>query len=354
MTDPSSSKKRTDEIRQRRLHQEQMTQKGRRNTRRKVTMPSTPPVMARSAQLGTPSISNTIGNKKSNRSVKRRFDFALSIPGAEMRLPIFPQIHFGWRAASFILTIFLGFMLYHLWTSPLYRVDIPDVSGLKNLNFSDINSVIDVNGKSVFEVDAGQMQQKLVDAFPEFSSVSVIVELPQTVAISVTERTPVLVWQQGGLSKLVDAEGVTFPFRDNQVLNTYPTIYAQGDPPEIHLPKLDDYSLEIPGMDFLTGEYPLDLPISGKAEPFLLPEMVAAILEIANEAPSGSKLIYDPTIGLGWIDQRGWDVYIGNVEDLKMKLSVYDAILEHLKAADTRPEIINVAFVHAPYYRLQQ
>jgi cell division protein FtsQ len=310
--------------------------------------------MVRNLGVTSAPVSGVRLKDKASRRVKRRYDVALNMPGVEMRLPSIPQIRLGWRFASFIMAAFLGVVLYSLANSPMYRVEAAEISGLQNLSYSDVDSVLGVSGKSVFEMDAGQMRQELVEAFPEFSSVSIAVEFPQTVAITVTERVPVIVWQQGGRSKLVDAEGMTFPVRNDLALDSYPVIDAQGDPPALILPESSDSSSEFPQLDVLAGENPLDLPINGKAEQFLSQEMVAAILTISGGAPDGAALVYDPAYGLGWKDQRGWDVYIGDVEDIKMKLSVYDAILEHLKAADTRPTLINVAYVHAPYYRLQQ
>ena len=354
MTDSSRSNRRTDEIRRRRSRQSQKTKQSTRRTRRKYTAPTTPPVMVRNSGVTSASMSGVRLKDKPSRRVKRRYDVALNMPGAEMRLPAIPQIRMGWRFASFVMAGFLGIVLYYLANSPIYRVEEAEISGLRNLSYTSVDSVLDVSGKSVFELDAGQMRQELVDAFPEFSSVSVAVVLPQTVAITVTERVPVMIWQQGGRSKLVDADGMTFPVRNDLALDSYPVIDAQGDPPDLVLPDSTDSSSEFPGLDVLAGENPLDLPVNGKAEQFLSQEMVEAILTMAGSAPSGAILVYDPTYGLGWKDQRGWDVYIGDVEDIKMKLSVYDAILEHLKAADTRPILINVAYVHAPYYRLQQ
>lgn len=354
MTDSRRLNQRTDEIRRRRSKQVIKTKQNSRRTRRKVSSPSIPPVMARDSFSNTASWSGARVVDKSPRRTKRRYDIALDSTGAEMRLPAIPQFHVGWRLASFIMTVFLGFVLYHLWNSPTYRVEVAELSGLQNLSYQEVDSVLDVNGKSIFEVNAGQMRQELVESFPEFSSVSVAVTFPSTVAITVTERVPVLVWQQDGRSKLVDAEGMTFPARDGIALNSYPIVAAQGNPPALALPVPPDSSLEFLDLDVFAGENPLDLPVTGKAEPFLSVEMVSAILKTAKGAPSGAVLIYDPAIGLGWKDQRGWDVYIGDVEDIEMKLSVYDAILQHLKAADTRPSLINVAYVHSPYYRLQQ
>jgi hypothetical protein len=95
-------------------------------------------------------------------------------------------------------------------------------------------------------------------------------------------------------------------------------------------------------------------PAPTQATPLLAPEMVQSILLVSEQAPAGAKLIYDPIHGLGWKDRRGWDVFLGNDQDVAVKLSVYRSILDHLKGSENRPVIISVEYVHAPYYRLEE
>ena len=51
---------------------------------------------------------------------------------------------------------------------------------------------------------------------------------------------------------------------------------------------------------------------------------------------------------------RGWIVYLGDVQDFDMKLHVYQELIDHLKEANTRPALISVEYVHAPYYLLEE
>ena len=51
--------------------------------------------------------------------------------GAEMSLPALPHISLNWRMVSCALVLLLGFALYQLWTSPDYRVDAAQVTGLQ-------------------------------------------------------------------------------------------------------------------------------------------------------------------------------------------------------------------------------
>ena len=108
MTDSSRSNRRTDEIRRRRSRQSQKTKQSTRRTRRKYTAPTTPPVMVRNSGVTSASMSGVRLKDKPSRRVKRRYDVALNMPGAEMRLPAIPQIRMGWRFASFVMAGFTG------------------------------------------------------------------------------------------------------------------------------------------------------------------------------------------------------------------------------------------------------
>ena len=341
---------RTDIIRERRGSRAQQT----RNKLSRQSQPhdslSPPPVMTRHAALS--------GATRPLRRAKRRYDISLNAPGAEMSLPSLPIIYPGWRLVSFALVVLLAVVLYQFWNSAQYRVDAVDVIGLQRMTAGDINAVLGVTGKPIFTLDAAAMQQQLNNAFPEFAAVAVDIELPHTVAITVTERLPVLVWSQGGKLELVDADGVAFELRQGGSAAGYPVIEALGDPPALPQP-LDEPAaqrIELDGvLNYLTpgSEVIPGLTVLSSARPFLSPGMVSAILLMAKQSPDDAPLIYEPQHGLGWRDKRGWSAYFGDVQEVPMKLYVYRAIVQRLKAEDTRPVLISVENVHAPYYRLE-
>ena len=65
------------------------------------------PVLVRGDRRTTP-----LRYSSKNKRVKRRYDVALSTPGAEIRLPSLPRFQVGWRILSAILVGLLGYMLY--------------------------------------------------------------------------------------------------------------------------------------------------------------------------------------------------------------------------------------------------
>jgi hypothetical protein len=289
------------------------------------------------------------GNYKKNR---RRIDVPLNVTGAEMRLPSLPQVHIGWRVISFALLVVLSYMVYIGWNSQDFRIDVANITGLHNITSRDVNSVLGVTGKSIFTLDRLEMQNKLLESFSEFSSAAVVLDLPNTVNIAVTERIPVLVWSHDSQSVLVDENGKAFPLR-NDVFDQglYPIIEAQEEPPQLDPTESKQASLEfdLTGLQF--AESKLSDDETGR---LLSPEMVAAVLLLDEHTPDGATLSYDNTYGLSWKDRRGWDVYFGELNDIGMKLRVYEAIFQYLREEDTKPAMISVEYVHAPYYRLEE
>ena len=351
-TDQTSQ--RSDEIRRRRLQQSHAGQNTPLTRKRKLVTPAPPPVMARASLSGAAQSAHRDAGR-SHKQGRRLYNVSLNpAQGAEMSLPALPRISLNWRVASCALVLLLGFALYQLWTSPSYRVDAAQVSGLKSVTSNDVNTALGVTGKPVFVLDAHQIQSDLLVSFPEFYTAQVQVEIPNTVLITVTERVPVMVWLQEGKNYLVDVDGMTFPVRHEGTTGAFPVVEAAGAPPGVVLPDKPGPSLQEMTISKITGVPLPGVPAPTQATPLLSPEMVQSILLISEQAPAGAKLIYDPIHGLGWNDRRGWDVFLGDEQQIAAKVSVYRAILDHLKGSENRPVIISVEYVHAPYYRLEE
>jgi hypothetical protein len=269
--------------------------------------------------------------KRKKQKLRRRYDLTLNVPGAEMRIPAVPQISIGIRLMSGMLVLALAMLLYHLWSSPSYHVEGAEIVGLQRLTSLDVNSVMDVAGELIFAVDAEGTQQRLQEAFPEFSSVTVSVGLPRDVSVTVEERLPILTWRQDGRTVLVDANGIAFPLRDQAQSDPALVVDAFDSPPPIELDQGENGS-----------------------EHFLPIEMMSAILSMSGHAPEGSLLVYDPKHGLGWRDSQGWEVYFGSVKDIDIKLRIYEAMVDKFAAEGINPVLISVEHMHSPYYRMER
>jgi hypothetical protein len=293
------------------------------------------------------------------KKVRRRFDISLNSTGAEVRLPSLPAIRAGIRLISFVLVLVLSILIYHFWNSPIYRPEAAQVSGLKRLKSSDVNAVLNISGTPIFTLDPAQMERDLLSAFPEFSAVSVSVALPRLVKVDVSERIPVMTWRQGDRTELVDAEGFAFPMRINATTLITPVVEAYGDPPGI-VPVIIQTPLSDLAMAGDAKQAANQLIFGSSApnqavyaRPLLTPDMVSAIRTTARLIPANAPLIYDSRHGLGWRDERGWQAYLGDVEEVEMKLSVYGTLIQELTEAGLQPALVSVEHVHNPYYRLE-
>lgn len=295
---------------------------------------SQPPVMVRGNLVGMP----LKARKGVKSKARRRYDLSLNVPGAEMRLPALPMVSIGPRLISGLLVVALGFLAYFLWTTPTFQVQAAKIAGLQRLASNDINTVLDISGQPIFTLSSQELEKKLQEAFPEFSSVSVKIGFPQDVQVTVVERQPILTWRQADRTILVDANGVAFPQRDPAEVGPALTVEASGPPAAL-----------------AGAAQETDQPDDAQANAQFLPvDMVSAILSMSAFVPQNTPLIYDSEHGLGWKDNQGWDVYFGDIKDIDMKLRVYQAMLKTFKKEKINPVLISVEYVHTPYYRLER
>jgi hypothetical protein len=304
-----------------------------------------PPVMVRSRTAW-----GLAPERKRSKKARRRFDVALPMQGAEMRLPALPQLAIGWRVVSFGLVLLLAAAVYYFWNSPKFQVNDAEVDGLQRVSSRDVETVLGAAGQPVFSLDASQLRQKLAETFPEFSAVAVQIGIPNSLVVKVTERKPVLTWQQDGKTNLVDANGVAFPLRTGAKPGPGPVVEAKGAPPSVPLPVAINPS-EIAA---ITGRVAISETVKTASRQLMSPEMVTAILTLAPSAPQGTVLVYDAQHGLGWKDKRGWDIYFGDAQDIDNKLQVYKALVKYLQSKEIQPVLISVEHVYAPYYRAEE
>jgi cell division protein FtsQ len=281
-----------------------------------------PPVMSRNGTMGTPMAART------SKKARRHMVLPMGVPGVEMRLPSIPTIHVGWRLFSFVLAAALVGVLFFLWNSPEYRVEEAQFNGLKRLRAAEFNAALKLGGEPIFVINPQQIQDTLKEKFPELSSVTVDIKIPAQIIITVKERQPVLAWKQNERTTWIDADGVSFAARGED--GTLVTILAKTSPPMMPLDK-----------NAPKGQY---LPKS----------VVKSMLALAKLAPPNTPIVYDSQTGLGWQDERGWQVYFGtDLSRIDDKMKIYQATVSQLSNEGIQPYVINVAYLNAPYYRLE-
>ena len=323
---------RSEVVRQRRRSRIGQPRPERKKSRAKSSFRELPPITARG-------VVNDFAIERRKKAGRRRFNAAISLPrlrglqrSSDRSLPL-PRvkIHLGWRLMSFILVLLFGTGLYLFWTLPDFRVSAAHVTGNQRIPADEINSALELNGNPVFLLTPEQIRVRALQAYPELASVKVTIDLPNIVTVDVTERQPVIQWQQDGSYTWIDETGTAFrPRGEAQGLIV---VQALDAPPAMSAPE----------------ENPL-VPA-----PFIPEGTVKALMALAPHVPAGTPILYHPVTGLSWTDARGWQAVFGTGgDDVKAKVLVYQAMIDWLTQRGIRPILINVAYPDAPFYRVEQ
>jgi len=110
-----------------------------------------------------------------------------------------------WESLLFIVLLILAG--YVLFRSPLFAVQRLEVTGTRLLQPDQIRALAGINlGENIFQVDLSQAKQR-ISLLPMVKTVTVSRVLPSTVRIEVTERTPLVLLQEGNVFAELDADG---------------------------------------------------------------------------------------------------------------------------------------------------
>jgi POTRA domain-containing FtsQ-type protein len=292
----------------------------------------TTPVTSRK-QDAVPSRRRTAAESAPRSSRRRRFQNALLpvAPDAELRGISLARPNLGKRLPSFLVVLLFASAIYFAFNTPQLRVGQAQVIGNRMLTPEEINTALDVTGQPTFLLIPSDLEKRLRLQFPELAAAKVDLALPNTISVQVVERRPIIRWEQGDGYTWIADDGIAFR--------------PHGDMPGL----ISVVALSAPPIEGIVS------PDSLTPAPFLAPEMVKAIKELAAHVPPGVQVLYDSSFGLGWIDPRGWKVYFGTSgSDMELKVHVYESMVASLTERGIRPAMINVTYPTAPYYRLSE
>lgn len=289
-----------------------------------------PPITARG-------VVNEYAIERRKKGGKRRYNTAFSLPQTLLHvLPVplsFPRerVRPGWRLLSFFLVLLFGTGLYLFLSLPLFSVSAAQITGNQRISADEINAALGLNGRSIFLMKPDHIREKALQAYPELASVDVTVDLPNMVSVNVTERQPIIQWQQDGGYAWIDETGTAFrPRGEAQGLIVVQALNAP------------------PALNFLVEDPRLP-------PQFISEETVKALVALAPYVPAGTPILYDPSTGLSWTDSRGWQAVFGlSDKDVEVKVRVYQSLVDWLTQRGIRPNLINVSYPDAPFYRTEQ
>jgi len=258
----------------------------------------------------------------------RRFNIALGMPEIHLHKPSAPRLHASWRLGSVFIVILLGVAIYLSLSLPYFHVPSVTVLGNNRLTREEIETASAALGQSIFMVQPDEVEARLRMTYPELLSVQVDVYLPNHVYVTMTEREPVIFWEQDEGYTWIDSTGVAF--RPRGLVTGLILVKGLVVPPP--------------------GQAPLDDPLS--PQPYMQKELVDAILVLAQHVPADSIMVFDRSFGLGWTDSRGWKVFFGtSADDMPLKVRVYQSLVDSLVNRGVSPTMINVMYPDAPFYR---
>lgn len=230
--------------------------------------------------------------------------------------------NFNWRIVSGLIVLCLSGVLTLFFTSDLFYVRSIAVGGLRYMTKEEVFSYTQIANWHIFWVESDTVRERLLN-FPTVADAQVRISWPPNmVNIVIEEREPALVWEQNGVAMWIDVQGRMMAQREDR-------------------PELVRVSAEqaIDESAFVDDTH-MDIDI------------VYGTLQLQELRPDVLVWRYHPTKGLGFRNERGWDVWFGIGTNMPEKLLIYEAISENILARGIQPGEVNIVDPDAPFYRV--
>ncbi|MGE3272178.1 MAG: cell division protein FtsQ/DivIB [Chloroflexota bacterium] len=226
------------------------------------------------------------------------------------------------RLIALILLFGASGLLYHVAASDGFRIERVVVVGSQLVPQAEIEQVAAVTGLNIFWVREEEIGHRL-QAITAVQSARVRAVLPDRLEVRIVERAPVAVWQNGGMSYLVDAEGRVLRMTDQAI--ALPTIRDVSTTPVQQQGTVDRAALNTM---------------------FRLQELLP---QAAGFTPGA--LEYSLDTGVTVIVDGGPQIRFGRDDDLEWKVGALVAIRRELGRLGQHAELIDVRFRDRPYVR---
>jgi cell division protein FtsQ len=224
------------------------------------------------------------------------------------------------RALSAMAVLMVAAGLIGLYVSPLLRVQRVQVAGTNVLDAQQIAELADAHGDSLVASNFGAARERIA-ALPLVQSVKIERRWPQTLRITVTERTPWGTWLLGDAVYVIDAEGYVLP--DVPSPAGGPTIRA------------------------LDGPGPLQAGDRVDADAVQLTH--ALLAQVPERLQLGvSTVEWSTGRGLTLKTDAGYEVVIGDSENMDYKLAVWQQIEAQLGRESMDGHVLDLRFGDRP------
>ena len=215
-------------------------------------------------------------------------------------------------------------ILVLLFTSDVFYVRSIQVRGNSHITREEVFAFSDIADYHMFWLDPERIRQSVLRSS---SIADISIELgwpPNLITIIVQERQPAIVWSEAGTETWLDIQGRVMRARAEM-------------PNLLHVNLVsDNYEGPKPSAEDFTGD------------------MVLGALRLKEILPEGEHLSFHPAHGLGWTNELGWQVWMGNDSAAVMseKVKMYDVLVENFNGRAIPVAELNIANPDAPFYRL--
>ncbi len=213
-----------------------------------------------------------------------------------------------------------------------FYVQKVDVTGTVRLSPTDVIQASDLLGLHILWARPAAVEKQLLAALPSLQSAKATCKWrPATCQIIVSERNPRVMWEEeGGGVWWIDAQGVIFPAADA----------VSGE----------DAALAVDGSEtpwVVQGPLPRD--DAGRLDR----RVRDALSELwDNGGDVATFFYYVPGRGLTFVNEHGWQVFVGQGSGMEKRLQVLDLLTDSLLERGVTPRFVDVRFADAPYYSL--
>jgi cell division septal protein FtsQ len=214
---------------------------------------------------------------------------------------------------SFLVVIIaaLAYGMWELLRLPQLAVasTSTQIGGAARISPNDIFTAAGVDGRNILLVRPGDIAQRVREV-PGIQGASVYVRLPNLVIIDVQEYAPLVAWQ-----------GVTTTVWLSENASEVP---QAGGPPPLTL-------------DDRTGA-------ALAASKLLWPEVVAYVAALHRARPDIKDIAYGEEQGLYYRTAEGWEVWLGDGDEIEQKLALLDGARQEITSAGVKPKVVDLRF----------
>jgi hypothetical protein len=211
----------------------------------------------------------------------------------------------------------LALTLFQLSENYAFFVYEADIRGNRLLLSEDLYRGSGIHQRSIFWLIPREIKARL-ESHPYVKQATVQCRLPGAVRINVVERVPRIAWIRDEGALWIDGEGIS----------------------------LTPLTTESPGLTLAD-----DKGLAGQADGMLQPGIVEGILLIADLMPEISQFRFDDTWGLLFQKPDGAFVALGEADRMQFKIQLLLHIEEETRVRGEQPQLVDLRFPDAPYYR---